>query len=308
MKSLLPNLFMIMLMLACISSSYAQDAVKKGIGDEVYAVYKEKGVDKAIETYHMLKKKKAAEYTFDEHQLNEIGYKIMNNDSDAQAAKKVFWLNMAEYPDAINPQDSYGDVLVRLGEKEEARKYYSGAVKAYKKQGSYERNVSRGANAKMAVLDKKHQAFNFLTGNWETSNTYWDEQNKEYKDTGEVTFNYLNNIVLVGEMKPKSRENEEIRGQVWVITYNAQEDVYETAWIDPSLRGLMGSKMKTQSKEGDKHVFLEEFREDENAFSIRHEIVPQGNTIQWVMYESKNGQEFRKMYQVNMSKPSITKK
>jgi tetratricopeptide (TPR) repeat protein len=299
---------MIMLMLACISSSYAQDAEKKEIGDEVYAVYKEKGIDKAIETYHTLKKKKALEYTFDEHQLNNIGYKIMNNDSDAQAAKKVFWLNMVEYPDAINPQDSYGDVLVRLGEKEEARKYYEGAVQAYKKQGSFERNVSRGASAKMAVLDKKHQALNFLAGNWATNTTYWNEQNKEYKDTGEVSFNYFNDIVLVGEMKPKSRENQEIRGHVWVITYNAQEDVYETAWVDADLKGLMASKMKIQNKEGNKHIFLEEFMEDEDAFNIRHEIVPQGNTIQWVMYESKNGQEFRKMFQVDMSKPNITKK
>lgn len=308
MKTLILRSFLCMLITMWIMPVYAQNVEKKSSGEHVYATFKEKGIDKAIEEYQNLKKKKGAEYAFDEHQLNEIAYKIMNDDKDAEAAKKLFWLNMQEYPQAVNPKDSYADVMLRLGNMEEAKKYYDLATQTYKKQGNYERNVARKSNAKLAVLNNKHQELNYLSGNWTSNTIYWNENNQEYKDTGEVTFSYANDIVLVGEMKPTYMANEPVRGQVWVITYNAQTDNFETAWIDSNLKGLSISSMKALPREGNKMVYLEEFKEDDDQMSIRHEILPQGNTIQWVMFESKNGREFRKFFQVDMAKHELTKK
>lgn len=308
MKSIFTNFCLCMLLILWIVPAYAQNAELKSVGDAVYATYKEKGVDKAIESYQILKKKNAKDYKFDESELNRIAYQVMNKDNDAQAAKKIFWLNMEEYPEAVNPKDSYGDVLLRLGEKEEARKYFANAVETQQKSGSFERNVARNAKAKMAILDGKHQAFNFLTGTWNTTNTHWNEVNKEYKDTGEATFSYLNNMVLVGEMKQQRMANDEVRGPVWVISYNAQKDGYETAWIDPSMRGLMNSTLKFEEKEGEKYILTEEFTEEDDRYVLRHEIRPQANTVQWEIFLSKNGQEFRKSDQIEMSKMDITKK
>lgn len=308
MKTIFTNFCLSMLLILWIVPANAQNAELKSAGDAVYATYKEKGVDKAIESYQTLKKKNAAQYNFDEFELNRIAYQIMDKDNDAEAAKKIFWLNMQEYPEAVNPKDSYGDVLLRLGEKEEARKYFASAVETQQKNGNFDRNVARNARAKMAILDEKNQAFNFLTGTWNTKNIHWDEANKEYKDTGEVTFSYLNNMVLVGEMKPQRMASGEVPGPVWVITYNAQKDGYETAWIEPNMRGLMFSTLKMESKEGDKYILTEEFTEEDDNFVIRHEILPQANTVQWEMFLSKNGSEFRKSDQIEMSKMDITKK
>jgi hypothetical protein len=308
MKTLIRTCFLSMLLAFWILPAHAQTSDQKSVGDAVYAVYKDKGIDKALSEYQSMKKKKAADYEFDEHQLNRIGYKIMNDDNDAAAAKKILWLNMQEYPNAINPKDSYADVLVRLGEKEEARQYYQAAIDSYQKQGKYERNVSRNSTAKLAVLNNKHQAFNFLAGDWAVNSIWWNDKNEEFKDSGEMSYTYANDMVLVAEMKPQSMAKNEIRGQVWVITYNAQEDRFETAWVEPNLRGLLLSTMKLESQEGNKHIYLEEFKEDGDQFVLRHEIVPEGNSIQWVMYESKNGQDFRKMLQADMTRHELSKK
>lgn len=308
MKTILQSCFLSLMLALCMQPAYAQTTDQKSVGDAVYALYKEKGIDKALAEYQNMKTKKATEYTFDEFQLNLIGYKLMNEDNDAAAAKKIFWLNMQEYPNAINPKDSYADVLVRLGEKEEAKQYYQAAIDTYQKQGKFERNVSRNANAKLAVLNNKHQAFNFLAGDWAVSTSWWNEKNEEFKDTGEASYTFANDMVLVAEMKPQAMAKNDLRGQVWVITYNAQEDRFETAWIEPSLRGLLLSTMKLESQEGNKHIYLEEFKEDGEEYVLRHEILPEGNSIQWVMYESKNGQEFRKMFQADMSRHELSKK
>ncbi|AHM59636.1 hypothetical protein D770_06865 [Flammeovirgaceae bacterium 311] len=75
-------------------------------------------------------------------------------------------------------------------------------------------------------------------------------------------------------MKPAYLSNAPVRGQVWVITYNAQEGKHETAWIDSNLKGLSISSLKTLPREGNKLVYLEELKEDDDQMSIRHEIVP----------------------------------
>lgn len=302
MKNPVLNSFLSLLLILWIVPAYAQEEDKKPVGNEVYEAFKAEGIEKAIETYHDLKKKNAEEYLFDELQLNIIGYKIMNEDNDPQAAKKIFWLNLQEYPYAVNPNDSYADVLVRLGEKDEAKEYYKKAIATYEKRGTFERNVARNANGKLAVLDKKHKDLGFLEGSWSSNSTFWNEQNEENNEKEEVSFKYYNDIVLVGEMKYETRYNDEIPGPVWVITYNAQDNIYETSWIGPNLRGLMDSKLKMEKREGNNYHFMEEFEVDDEEYNIRHEIEANGNNVKWTTYESKNGQDFRKVAMHDMTK------
>lgn len=301
-------LFVFMLTVAWSMPVLAQESTKKPVGEVVYSTYKEKGIDKALEMYQTLKQKQASDYVFDEFQLNAIGYKMMNEDNDPAAAKKVLWLNLQEYPEALNPNDSYGDVLVRLGEKEEAKKYYQAAVEKYNKQGIWERNISRMSKAKIATLDNKHQVLNFLVGDWTNDHTHWNAKNEEQKEKGTISFKTLNDMVLVAEVQEGTRVNDAIPGPVWIISYNAQNDTYESAWMDPSMTGLQDSELKLKSKDKSKIVLEESYEEDGAEHLVRHEIMPKGNTIQWVMYSSKNGEEFRKTDQFEMSRMNITQK
>ena len=91
MKKLNITTFLSMLLIVWITPSYAQMEDKKPIGNLVYETYKEKGVDEATEIYRKLKTEGAEEYAFDESQLNFVGYKIMNEDNDPQAAKKIVY-------------------------------------------------------------------------------------------------------------------------------------------------------------------------------------------------------------------------
>ncbi len=302
MKKQIFNSILCLLLFLWLAPAYAQMDDKKSVGEAVYDDYKAEGIEKCIETYHGLKKKNADEYKFDELQLNRIGYKIMDEDNDLQAAKKIFWLNLEEYPDAVNPKDSYADVLVRLGEKEEAKEYYKKAIKTYEDKGAFERNVARNSKAKLAVLEKKHKELSFLEGTWISENTFWNSENEENKQKEEISFKYHNDLVLIGEMKPEERSKEEIPGPVWVVTYNAQDDSYETSWIGPNLRGLLDSKLRIEKKEANNYHFMEEFKENEEEFLLRHEIQANGSSVKWTTYQSKNGDEFKKVAMHNMTK------
>ena len=58
---------------------------------------------------------------------NMIGYKLMNK-GDMEQAGKHFALNVASSPKVANAHDSYGDYLLKLGNKKEAKNSF---LKAY---------------------------------------------------------------------------------------------------------------------------------------------------------------------------------
>ena len=64
---------------------------------------------------------------------NMIGYKLMNN-GDMEQAKKHFALNVASNPKVANVHDSYGDYLLKLGNKKEAKNSF---LKAYEIDNSF---------------------------------------------------------------------------------------------------------------------------------------------------------------------------
>lgn len=69
--------------------------------------------------------KVASQYDISEYAINMLGYQLMTLDS-LQGALKIFKLNTELYPKGYNTFDSYGECLLKLGQKEEA-------IKAYKK-------------------------------------------------------------------------------------------------------------------------------------------------------------------------------
>lgn len=83
-----------------------------------------KSIDEIIE---IIKKedKDQPVYDISERNLNILGYRLMSEEKNL-VALKIFKLNTELYPMASNTYDSYGECLLKLGDKENA-------IKAYKK-------------------------------------------------------------------------------------------------------------------------------------------------------------------------------
>lgn len=75
----------------------------------------EHGAGHAIEFYGDMKAKKASDYTFDEIELNMLGYDLLwaGRTTDAVAIQK---LNLEQFPNSANAYDSYGDALLANGD------------------------------------------------------------------------------------------------------------------------------------------------------------------------------------------------
>ena len=64
-----------------------------------------------------------SEYDLSESAINQLGYDLMYENKD-QDALKIFKLNTEVYSNQYNTHDSYGECLLKLGDKENALKAY----------------------------------------------------------------------------------------------------------------------------------------------------------------------------------------
>ena len=70
---------------------------------------------------------------------NMIGYKLMNK-GDMEQARKHFALNVASNPKVANVHDSYGDYLLKAGNKKEAKKLF---LRAYEINNNFSRSKDK---------------------------------------------------------------------------------------------------------------------------------------------------------------------
>ncbi len=82
---------------------------------------KKRGFEQAILVYEELKKKDS-NFKPAEVELNDWGYRLLG--SERKKALEIFKLNVFIYPQSWNVYDSYGEALVKNGQKEEAIKMY----------------------------------------------------------------------------------------------------------------------------------------------------------------------------------------
>ncbi len=100
---------------------------KKPIGNHLFAIIKEDGIDKAVDMYSLLKKEEAESFDFQESELNNLGYQFLNNNKIDEAIK-IFQLNIDAYPDAFNVYDSMGEALMKKGDKEKSIEFYKKSI------------------------------------------------------------------------------------------------------------------------------------------------------------------------------------
>lgn len=71
--------------------------------------------------------KDTAGYILDEEELNVLGYQFLSANMDT-AAYEVFKTNVRLFPSSWNVYDSYGEVLAKMGKKEEAIRMYKKSI------------------------------------------------------------------------------------------------------------------------------------------------------------------------------------
>jgi tetratricopeptide (TPR) repeat protein len=80
---------------------------------------KEQGLDAAEIQYNNLWDNRAVDLEYAEGDMNNLGYKYLGNDQIDEAIL-IFRLNVESFPQSSNAYDSYGDALMKKGDKENA--------------------------------------------------------------------------------------------------------------------------------------------------------------------------------------------
>ena len=85
------------------------------------------GIEIGVKKYWTLKKNEADKFNFSENQLNELGYHYLGNDK-IDYAVDIFKINVQAFPNSSNVYDSYGEALLKSGDKEKAIEMYEKSI------------------------------------------------------------------------------------------------------------------------------------------------------------------------------------
>lgn len=115
----------------------------QSLAEHLANVIKEDGVKDAVDQFKQMKEEKDA-FVLRESEMNQLGYSLMS-ENKLDKAIAVFKLNVDEFPKSANVYDSYGEALLKKGNKDEAIVNYkkslelnprnTGAVKVLKENG-----------------------------------------------------------------------------------------------------------------------------------------------------------------------------
>jgi imidazolonepropionase-like amidohydrolase len=98
------------------------------IRETIAPVIKERGVQAAVQEYRRLKREAPQRYEFEESELNELGYQLLQ-DKQVNAAIEIFKLNVETFPSSGNPYDSLAEAYMVAGNKELAIRNYERSLK-----------------------------------------------------------------------------------------------------------------------------------------------------------------------------------
>lgn len=101
---------------------YAQSD-QSPVSELLYHTIQSEGVEAAIAQYKALRKNESTQYDLSEEQLNALGYKLLNENSQT-AALAIFKLNSETYPKSINVWDSLGEAYLEAGNYNQAARNY----------------------------------------------------------------------------------------------------------------------------------------------------------------------------------------
>ncbi len=97
------------------------------IANKLKQIIDKKGNKTIAADYAELKKNQGDTYNFSENQLNRLGYHYLSKEQ-VDNALAIFKLNLDTFPKSSNVYDSYGEALLKSGDKEGAIKNYLKSV------------------------------------------------------------------------------------------------------------------------------------------------------------------------------------
>lgn len=100
---------------------------RKSIAETLSVTITSTGIEPATRQYYDLKGTKAAEYNFDEGELNSLGYELIHK-KEFEAAIRIFQLNVEAYPRSSNVYDSLGEAYLVKGDRARAIANYEKAL------------------------------------------------------------------------------------------------------------------------------------------------------------------------------------
>jgi tetratricopeptide (TPR) repeat protein len=89
---------------------------RKSLPEALLATIDSLGIDEAESQYRRLKTAEAANYNFEERELNRLGYQLMQR-KKLKEAIRIFQLNVEAYPQSSNVYDSLGEAYMNDGDK-----------------------------------------------------------------------------------------------------------------------------------------------------------------------------------------------
>lgn len=270
-----------------ISTGYTQETPEVSMEKKLYQEYKQNGIEEALKMYAD-SDMKGNEYTFLSEPLNQLGYYIMQQDNDLDAAEKVFKAQIDEYPNEANPYDSYADLLMAKGDETGARENYKKAISLSANMDDLEakQRMLEASKPKLAKLEGTGNTLDFLEGTWDTKNYNIQNGNKSLANEGTVTFT-KEDAMLKGTMKDKSGKYVGSR----IIAYDAVNDQYDMAYISNSLAGIEPSTLKVEKATPEKVVIIESFQENGKDMKVKHVLNRSGGEIAWDVMDLSNGQD-----------------
>lgn len=283
--------------MSLVTSAIAQEEMeKKSIGEVVFEEYQENGIDAALAHYDKLKKEKKENYNWDEWELNNIGYKLMLEEKDMEAAEKVFKYNMKEYPEAANPNDSYADYLIEKGETEEAKKYLKKSIEIAQNSSNEDEKtrILAGSKSKLSKLENKHRKLEFLAGEWVMEQTGYRDGKAIEVPASSHSITYLPGDAVL-RVKHTNAQNNPCCERI--IAYDAMDDQYEMAYINATTpSGIEISKLDIKDLGDNKIEMMEEYIQNNEKKLARHEITRNDkDNIQWnVFIQDENSKEWEK--------------
>jgi len=278
-----------LILILCSGLLFAQENSETALEEKLYEEYKSNGLEKAMKMYE---KNKKAEYESLQEPLNLLGYKLMMEDKDFETAEKVFQAQIDEYPDQANPYDSYGDLMLEKGENEKAKEHFKKAAKLAEniKDEAEKTQMKQASLSKLARLENKHRQLDFLSGNWEITQTGY--RNGEAIDVppSTQTISYL-----PGESVLRIEHSKEGNTACCerIVAYNAMKDTYQMAYINAvNPNGIEVSDMNIKDIGNGKFEFLEDYTENNVKKQAKHEISKTDNdNIEWSVFLPEESSE-----------------
>jgi CubicO group peptidase (beta-lactamase class C family) len=101
---------------------------KLSVADEMFAITTSKGLPAALERYHALKRANDTSYSYQESELNELGYQFLEMKKFDEAIA-VLKLNVEAFPASANVYDGLGEAYMKHGDDTLATENYTKSLK-----------------------------------------------------------------------------------------------------------------------------------------------------------------------------------